>query len=368
MIKTSNFVKELIKNNLKFAAGVPDSLTKDLCFELENKLKTNHVSCSNEGSAIGVGIGYFLKEKQIPIIYMQNSGLGNAINPIISLAEKNVYKIPLFLIIGWRGEIGGKGIDEPQHIAQGIVTQDFLKKLNIQYEIINKKSDFKKIIRKLKSISIKKNKIVALLVRKNSFENLKNKKKKQKKSYSSREEILKLLFDIIPKKTSIVSTTGILSRELNELNKPTHKINNFMCVGGMGHAVSIASGIAKKTKKKILCFDGDGSIGMHLGALSESSKNKNLVHVVFNNESHESVGGQKTCLKGLKLFKIAKELGYKKSVRCNDKLKIIKYFKLSLKFKNSFFLEIMISDGHRKNISRPKKDLIELKKNFMRGL
>ena len=250
MIKTKDFVNVLIKNNLKFAAGVPDSLTKSMCFEFENKFKNNHVSCANEGSAIGVGIGYFLKNKQIPIIYMQNSGLGNAINPLISLAERNVYKIPLFLILGWRGETGIDKKDEPQHIKQGLVTKKFLENLNIEYKILSKNCNYKEIIKQLKDKSIKDNKIVALLVRKNSFEN-NNNIIPQNKNFFNREEVLKKIFKIMPNKSTVISTTGILSRELNEINSITNKINNFMCVGGMGHAISIASGIAK-TKRKFL--------------------------------------------------------------------------------------------------------------------
>jgi len=297
---------------------------------------------------------------------MQNSGLGNAINPLISLAEKNVYQIPLFLIVGWRGETGISKLDEPQHIKQGLVTKKFFENLDIEYKILGKNSNYKKIIKQLKNKSLKNNKIVALLVRKNSVENDVSEKKIRNKNLFKREEILKKIFKIIPNKSTVISTTGILSRELNEINSDTNKINNFMCVGGMGHAISIASGIAKKTKKKIFCFDGDGSISMHLGALLESAKNKNLVHVVFNNESHESVGGHKTSSKGLKLYNIAKELGYKKSIRCSKNLEIVKNFRKALKYKNSLFLEIMIKNGHRKNISRPQRNLKELKKRFMK--
>lgn len=364
-IKPIDFYNLLFKNNVNFFTGVPDSLLKQFCLCVDDNVKkNNHVIAANEGNAIGLAAGHYLATGKLSLVYMQNSGLGNAINPIISLAEKKVYNIPLFLIIGWRGEQGTNIIDEPQHIAQGKVTTKFLNNLSIDYEIISKNSNYRKIIKRLKNISIKKNKIVALLIRKNSFENKKN-YRKVKKKYSSREEILKLLFDILPKKSNVISTTGILSRELNEINLKFKKINNFMCVGGMGHAISIASGVAKKSKKKIFCFDGDGSMNMHLGSLTISSGLKNIVHVVFNNESHESVGGHKTSSKGLKLYKIAKELGYNKSYRCYNKSQILKNFNLAIKNKNSSFIEIMINNGHRKEISRPSRNMINLKKKFM---
>ena len=357
-------MKTLRKNDILFASGIPDSLTKDLCFEIEKQYNNNHVRCANEGSAIAEAIGFYLKKKKLPLVYMQNSGLGNAINPIISLAHKKIFNIPLFLIIGWRGELGKDIKDEPQHIKQGEVTKNFLDNLDIIYEIIDAKSDFKKKILKLKKISLKKKKIVALLIRKNSFENKKN-YITQKEKLPTREQALKCLVNEIPKNSIVVSTTGILSRELHEINNYMKKIYNFMCVGGMGHASSIASGIAKNTKKKVFCFDGDGALTMHLGSLTTTSKNKNLIHVVFNNGTHESVGGQKTSSNGLKLFKIASTLGYNYHFRCTKINDVKKLIKFALKKNKSFFLEILIQNGHRKNISRPSKNMKLLVNKFM---
>jgi len=367
MINVKDFVSELKRNNFKFAAGVPDSLTKDLCFELEKQYKKNHVTCANEGSAIAEGIGFYLKEKRIPIIYMQNSGLGNAINPLVSLAHKKTYDIPLFLIIGWRGELRNDLTDEPQHIKQGEITEKILKDCNIHFEILDHKTDYKKKIKKLSKLSKIQNRTIAFLVRKNTFKN-----NKQKPSTSlnllTRENTLNIITKLLPKNSIVVSTTGILSRELNEINQKLNRINNFMCVGGMGHAVSIASGLAKKIKKKVFCFDGDGSFSMHLGSLMTTSKNKNLIHIVFNNESHESVGGHETNSKGLKLNQIASNLGYNYSYQCKSKKQIVKYIKMSIKSNNSFFLEILIKKGHRKNISRQSKDLKKIKYNFMKKI
>ena len=228
--------------------------------------------------------------------------------------------------------------DEPQHIKQGL-SKKFLENLNIEYKILSKNCNYKRIIKQLKDKSIKDNKIVALLVRKNSFEN-NNNIIPQNKNFNRRS--FEKIFKIMPNKSTVISTTGILSRELNEINSITNKINNFMC-GGMGHAISIASGIAKKLKEGF-CFCGDGSMAMHLGALSESAKNKNIIHVVFNNGSHGR-WWSKTSLKGLKLFKIAKELGYKRSIRCSNSLDIM--LKIALKYK------IVVcrdndKDGHRR--------------------
>jgi len=365
MIKIDSFINELKKNDLKFSSGVPDSLFKDLCFGFEKKFNKDHVTAANEGSAVGIGIGYYLSTQRIPIVYMQNSGLGNAINPLISLADKNVYNVPLFLIIGWRGEKHKSFVDEPQHISQGKVTEDFLKNLNIKYKIINANTNYKNEIKKLKNHAKKKLQVVALLIKKNSFEKIKKKKSIQNKNLL-RENILEILINKMPKKSIVVSTTGILSRELNEVIKRNKaSINNLMCVGGMGHAISVASGLAKKQRGKIFCFDGDGAITMHLGSLATSSKLNNIVHIVFNNYSHESVGGHDNSAKHVKFYKVAKNLGYKHSVLCNKKNKILDSLKKSLKSKGSFFIEIITAKGHRSNISRPSEKMINLKNKFI---
>ena len=368
MIKIQSFINELKKNNLNFSTGVPDSLFKNLCYGFEKNFKKKYIIAANEGSAIAIGIGYYLSSKKIPIVFLQNSGLGNAINPLISLAHKKVYNIPIFLIIGWRGETNINVKDEPQHIAQGKVTEEFLKNLGIRYRILHSKSDYRNIVRKLYKKAKFKNEIVALLIRKNTFEN-KTYKKKEISNHLSREKVLKILIKSIPQNSIIVSTTGILSRELNELIKKNNlKLNYLMCVGGMGHAISIAHGIATNIKRKVFCFDGDGAVTMHLGSLSTSSKQKNLIHLVFNNYSHESVGGHENSAKHVKFSKISKHMGYANNYLCNNEKDIIKYLNLSLKNKKSSFMEILIRKGHRKNITRPKEKMILLKNKFLKSI
>jgi phosphonopyruvate decarboxylase len=364
MILTKNFIKELKKNKLHFATGVPDSLLKDLCFDFESIYKSDHITAANEGSAIATAIGYYLKNSKIPIVYLQNSGLGNAINPLVSLADKNVYSIPIFLIIGWRGELGKKIKDEPQHISQGKITTKFLNNLKIKYKILSKKSNFPKIIKDLRKHSEKNKSPVCLLVRKNSFET-KSRVKKVSNNLVLREKYLEFLINKLPKRSNLITTTGILSREVYDiLKKNKKKMNHFMCVGGMGHASSIAAGIAHGSKKKIYCLDGDGSIAMHMGALSVSSKKKNIVHLVFNNYSHESVGGHDTSTKHVNFSKLAKVLGYKFSVRCSKFQDLDKYINILKNKKDSTFIEILCGKGHRKNVSRPKESLLLLKNRF----
>ena len=373
MIKIDEITKILKQNNVEFISGVPDSIFKDLCLEFENNFKTKHIVAANEGSSIGLAIGYHLASNRIPIVYLQNSGLGNIINPITSLASSKVYKIPMILIIGWRGEIlGNKQLsDEPQHKDQGMITKKMLKTINIKYKILDKKSNFKYIFSILKEEAIKSSRPVALLVRKNTFYkfNLKKKLIIKKSKFFSREEALLTLIKKLPKKIPKISTTGMLSRELNEFNlKHNLEKNTFMCVGGMGHAISIASGIALKKKTRVVCLDGDGAITMHLGALSTSAKISNIIHVVFNNDSHDSVGGQKTASSGVEYHKIAKLIGYKYSKRVKDKKGLNLAISNILKNKKSSFLEIICAKGSRTNLSRPKKDMLAYKKMFKKFL
>ena len=366
MININDFVKELIKNKLTFSAGVPDSLFKNLCFNFQHTFKKNHLVSANEGSAIGLGIGYHLSTKKIPIIYMQNSGLGNSINPLISLADHKVYSIPLFLIIGWRGEKNSKFIDEPQHRTQGKVTQQFLKNLGIKYKILSSSSKYKKEIKFLKNYAYKNKKPVALLIKKNTFDNTKL-KKSEKKIFPFREKLLKIILKELPNKSNIISTTGIISREIYENKTKKSNINHFMCVGGMGHAISVAQGIAKGSKKKIFCIDGDGALTMHMGSLSTSEKFNNLVHIVFNNFSHESVGGHDNAAKHVKFFELAKILGYKNSVVCKNEKEVLLNIKKSIRSNRNYFIEILCAKGHRKNISRPKETMVYLKNIFMKN-
>ena len=370
MINTKEFLVELQKNDLTFFSGVPDSLLKNLCFAIDKKFPSKHFVAANEGSAIGIGLGYYLKTKKIPVIYMQNSGLGNAINPLISLANSKVYRIPVFMIIGWRGEKSKKLIDEPQHLAQGKETINFLKSLGVRYKIVSSRSNIKKIIKDLKTYSYKNRLPVCILVKKNAFENKKFEKKVTYKNLYFREELLRTLLENLPQKSNIVSTTGILSREINEIlnKKNLKKLNNFMCVGGMGHAISVASGIAINTKKKIFCLDGDGSLTMHMGSLTTSALQKNIVHILFNNNGHESVGGQKTSADSVQFHRLAKILGYKNTRYCKNKIQLIQAVKEGILSEQSFFIEILCKQGHRKNITRPSKKMIILKNQFMKNL
>ena len=366
MIEVNSLVNLLKKNKTNFFTGVPDSVLKELSYYLRNKSKKNHIIATNEGSAISLGIGHYLSTKKVPCIYMQNSGLSNALNPLISIAHEKVYSIPLILVIGWRGSPNIK--DEPQHKVKGQITENILKLLNIKYTIIRSNIDLKKFEKQIR-VAKKKSSIVACLIEQGTFK--KNKKINKSNDFYKLDKVLflKTLLQTLKKNTKVISSTGYNSRELMYL-RDKYKIKNssdFYMVGGMGHAASVALGYSLTSKKKIVCIDGDGSLLMHLGSIKTvgSFAGKNFKYIVLNNNSHDSVGGQNTYANDVDFEKLSKSLGFKKfySIKSDKNLKAnIQKF---LNGNTLNFLEVKISNSKIKKLPRPT-NLIQIKKLFMK--
>lgn len=371
MIKSSDFIKLLKFKKINFFSGVPDSLLKEFLKELSNHIKSekNNIIAANEGTAVSIAIGHYLATKRIPCVYLQNSGLGNAINPLASIAHRDVYSIPLLLLIGWRG--GPRTNDEPQHLVKGKITLKLLNLLKIKYVILNKKTKNFGKVSKLIDYSKKQNKPIALVIEKNTFEKSKKKtNQKIHKNYSLRHEIIEIILKKIEKKTKIISTTGYTSRELNQIrnDKKINKGVDFYLVGGMGHASSISLGVALKTKKKVICLDGDGSLIMHLGSLSTIGyfQNKNFIHIMFNNNSHESVGGQKVFSDNIDYKNLALSLGYKKYFLVNRKKEFEKKISFYLNLQGPTFINVLIKPGSLNNLKRPS-NFKKIKMNFLKA-
>ena len=364
MIKVETLISLLKKNKCDFYTGVPDSVLKELSSSLQNK--KNHIIAANEGAAVAIGIGHYLSTKKLPIIYMQNSGLSNALNPLISIAHKKVYSIPLVLIIGWRGS--PRVNDEPQHNVKGKITEQILKLLNIKYTILRSNSDLNKFDKQIKLA--KKNKsIVACLIEQGTLKK-DNKRKRNKDFYNfDKEFFLKTLLECLSKKTKIISSTGYNSRELMYIRKKYKFRDNkdFYMVGGMGHTSSVALGYSFTNKNKTICIDGDGSLLMHLGSIKTlgTFANKNLNYILLNNNSHDSVGGQNTNADDINFKYLSKSLGFKKFYSIKSKNNLKKNIKKFLSEKNLSFLEVKISNSKIKKLPRPI-DLIKIKNQFMR--
>ena len=366
MIKVNALINLLKKNNTNFFTGVPDSVLKELSSSLQNVNKKNHIIATNEGAAVSIGIGHYLSTKKIPAIYMQNSGLSNALNPLISIAHEKVYSIPLILIIGWRGSPRLK--DEPQHNVKGKITEQILKLLNIKYTILRSVSDINKFDKQIKSA--KKNKsIVACLIEQGTLEKIKNTKKKKDFYNLDKELFFKTLLENLKKNTKIISSTGYNSRELMYIRKK-YKFNNtkdFYMVGGMGHTSSVALGYSLSSKNKTICIDGDGSLLMHLGSIKTAGTfaNKNFKYILLNNNAHDSVGGQSTYSNDIDFERLSKSLGFQKFYSIKDLKNLKTIIKKFLLDKSLCFLEVKVTNSKIKKLPRPT-DLIKIKNQFMR--
>lgn len=356
----------------EFYTGVPDSQLKALCnylMRLYGIDPKHHIIAANEGNCAALAAGYYLATGKVPVVYLQNSGEGNIINPVVSLLNDKVYAIPVVFIIGWRGEPGL--YDEPQHSYQGEVTLKFLEVMGIEAFVIGEKTSEEEMFRvmgKYKSI-LSKGKSVAFVVRRGALKY--DEKVEYKNEYSVlREEIIQHIVRVSGE-DPIVSTTGKASRELFETrvaNGQSHKYD-FLTVGSMGHSSSIALGLAvNKPEKKVWCIDGDGAMLMHMGALAVigAISPKNLIHIVINNEAHETVGGMPTVAHKIDMANIAKACGYA-YVACLHKLEDLEgEFELAKKRNSLSFIEIKCSIGARENLGRPTITTLENKMNFMK--
>lgn len=371
MVSPELFIKTLEASGIDFFAGVPDSLLKNVCaYITDNFPKENNIITANEGAAVGVAAGHYLATGKLPMVYMQNSGLGNTINPLLSLADEKVYSIPMLLMIGWRGEPGVH--DEPQHIKQGEVTLPLLETMGIPYIVLpEEETAAVSAIGTIVGDCLKTGKPHAIVIRKGTFGSYKLKNKAENKLPLCREEALKLVTAQLPKDAIIVSTTGKLSRELYEYRDEKNESHekDFLTVGSMGHSSSIALGIAlAKPDRNVFCFDGDGAFIMHMGALTNIGylAPSNYIHVLFNNGAHESVGGQPTLGFNIDVVAIARACGYTRAVSVSTEEEINRAISEELSNQGPSLIEIKVSINSRENLGRPKTTPIENKEAFMK--
>ena len=373
MINPKYFYQELINNNINFFTGVPDSLLQSICAYIsDHTSKENNIIAANEGGAIALGAGYHLATGKIPLIYMQNSGIGNAINPLLSLVDTKVYSIPMLLMIGWRGEPGVK--DEPQHLKQGEVTIKLLESMSISYEVLSDNFiETKDVINKSIDYIRKNNCPLAFVIKNNIFEPYELQNKIKTNFEMNRESAIKVIVDLLDSEDIVVSTTGKTSRELFEYREQLNQGHDkdFLTVGSMGHASQIALGIAiQKPNKRVFCFDGDGAVIMHSGSLGiiGAAAPKNYKHIVFNNGAHDSVGGQPTIGFDTNFTDLAKVFNYRQ-VYCASSIAELKNKIIELK--NSVgpsLLEIKINKGARPDLGRPNINPIENKDIFTQSI
>ena len=370
-MNVETFVKIL---DADFYTGVPDSQLKALCNYLMHTYgidPKHHIIAANEGNCTALAAGYHLATGKVPVVYMQNSGEGNIINPVASLLNDKVYAIPVIFVVGWRGEPGVH--DEPQHIYQGEVTVKLLEDMDIRTFVIGKETsddEIANVMVKFRKI-LAAGKDVAFVIRKGAL-SYDTKVVYANNNTMKREEIIQHIVKASGE-DPIVSTTGKASRELFETrvaNGQRHKYD-FLTVGSMGHSSSIALGVAiKKPEQRIWCVDGDGAVLMHMGSMAVmgANKPKNLIHVVINNGAHETVGGMPTVAERIDLVKIALACGYPNAV-CVDSFDDLDKELEAAKSRNELSLiEVKCSIGAREDLGRPTTTALENKQNFMEYL
>ena len=360
------FLKEF-----EFFTGVPDSQLKSLCDYLMKTygISENHVIAVNEGNAVALAAGYHLATGKIPVVYMQNSGIGNMINPVASLMNDKVYGIPCVFIVGWRGQPGLH--DEPQHIFQGEITVKLLEDMDIRTFIIRKETKEEELVAQMVEFRelLAKGKQVAFIVCKGALE-FDEKVKYANDNCITREEIIRHIVEV-SETDIIVSTTGKASRELFEIReekKQSHEYD-FLTVGSMGHSSAIAMELAvRKPEKKVWVIDGDGAVLMHMGSMALLGTNapKNVVHVVINNAAHETVGGMPTVANKIDLVKIAQGCGYPKAISVDTLEELDNVLKEVKESEELTMIEVKCAIGARDNLGRPTTTAKENKENFMK--
>ncbi len=373
MIRPSYFYDLLIQNGTDFFAGVPDSLLKNLCaYITDNAPADKHIISANEGSATGLACGYHFATGQIPMIYMQNSGEGNMVNPLMSIADPDVYSVPMLVVIGWRGEPGVH--DEPQHVKQGKVTCDLLDAMKVPYEVLSEnEEDLPAQFEKAYKYIRENNAQYAFVIRKNTFDEYKLQNNVPVEGKMTREEAIEKIMLSAEDTTAFVSTTGMASRELYELREKHGQGHekDFLTVGGMGHASQIALSIAMNKKdRQVYCIDGDGASIMQMGGMATiGSRNpSNYVHFVLNNGAHDSVGGQPTVGREIDLCAIASGCGYENVVKAETPEELEAVLKDSETKDKLTFVEVLVTKGARKDLGRPKSTPKENKEALMQFL
>lgn len=372
MIRPEFFIEALREKDIDCFAGVPDSLLKNICAYITDHFDAAHnIIAANEGAAVGLAAGHYLATGQPACVYMQNSGEGNIINPLASLTDQEVYNIPVLLLIGWRGRPGVH--DEPQHVKQGKVTTGLLNMMGVNYEVLSKEEDkaAKQIEKAAKALANKE--VFALVIEKDTFEDYKLQNVEVNDLTMTREEAIQTVAAALGEKDCIVSTTGMISRELFEYRAAMNQGHerDFLTVGSMGHASQIALGIAMaKTDRKVWCFDGDGAAIMHMGSMAivANKAPKNYVHVVFNNGAHDSVGGQPTVGLKIDLPAVAKAVGYKATYSVDSKAELESVLAKVNSFESPALLEIKVKKGNRKDLGRPTTTPIQNKEALMQFL
>lgn len=373
MIRAEQLYDHLGREGISFYTGVPDSLLKNfLQYVQDHTAGEQHIITANEGLALALASGYYLQSGKLPLVYLQNSGLGNLVNPLSSLADQEMYGVPMILLIGWRGEPGIP--DEPQHRKMGAITVPLLEVLRVPvFKLDQQSSDPLQIVSTAIQTAREKQNPVALLLSADIFEKVQYEKTTIPATLSlQRESVIRELIKTLSGDETVICTTGKSGREFDEQNKAAgNKIKKyFLSVGAMGHASHIALGIHLQNPSKTILIDGDGALLMHMGALPTISHfaNKNFIHLLINNGCHESVGGQPTEAFRVDCTAIARASGYQHTFLIRNEQELNHWLQNSLSSSDTQFVEIRTNAISRPDLGRPAGDPQDWKNDFMSHL
>lgn len=369
MIKCGEFYRLLLFHNVDFFCGVPDSILEDMCAYIDDQTsKEKHIIPANEGNAVALAGGYNLATGKIGMVYMSNAGLWNAVNPLLTLVDKEVYSIPVLLLVSWRGEPGKN--DAPQHVKGGRITDALLQTLGIPFEVLPDTLEAaEKTFDAASTFLREQSAPYALLVRNGTFESYDFQAKSVPVLSVNREEAIRLIVDQLSIDDIVVATTGKTSRELFEYRAELQQQRgrDFFNVGSMGHSSQVALAISlTNLSRKVYCLDGDGALIMHMGSLANigSKKPVNLKHIVINNGAHDSVGGLPTAGFQIDIPAIAIACGYKSAFRAETSTEIVEKVRLLNESEGPTLLEIRVKRGARDDLAR-LNSLQEKKHAFM---
>jgi phosphonopyruvate decarboxylase len=370
MIEPEAFHRALKDQGYDFFTGVPDSLLKHLCAYIADRVpRDRHVINANEGSAIGLAAGYHLATGEVPVVYMQNSGLGNAVNPLLSLADSAVYGIPILMLVGWRGEPGRA--DEPQHVTQGRITRDLLDTMGVEHHVIGPDTeDFDVVVADTTARIRATSRPCALLIRDGSFAPYTPEGSAERPYPLTRADVLEVVLDAIPPDVLVVSTTGMTSREVYAIRqrRGLDQSRDFLTVGSMGHASQIALGVAMRhADRQVLCLDGDGAVIMHMGSLAiiGSLQATNFKHVLINNGAHDSVGGQPTAAASVDFCAVASACGYTTARRAVTLEEVSAAIRALIELPGPALLELPTRSTATTDAGRPSTTPAQNKARFM---
>jgi phosphonopyruvate decarboxylase len=371
VLRAPAFLQTLQARGVEFFVGVPDSLLAPFCACVEELPPARHVIAVNEGAAVGLAIGHHLATGAVPLVYLQNSGLGNAVNPLLSLADPDVYGVPMLLLIGWRGAPGER--DEPQHSKQGRVTPALLEAMEIPVVRLDADcTDPGPPIDAALNQALSSSGACALLARSGTFSAYTASRSARGTQFPTREAAVAAIVAALPAESLVVATTGMISRQLFELRRASEQSHerDFLCVGGMGHAISVALGLAlARPGRRVVCLDGDGAALMHLGALASIARSgSDTCHIVLNNGAHDSVGGQPTLAFDVDLPAIATAMGFARAYRAEDGASLRAAVAAGLAEAGPSFIEARISPGTRPGLGRPTVSPRDAKQAFMEAV